>query len=159
MSLNWFDEILHGKLLLGSMPLMHDDILELERSGVSAVLSVQEEGEYFTSLPEMKNFRWMRLPIKDSYLGGMPTIEQIEEGAAILYQWIDVDQETVYVHCFTGQQRSPLICVGYLTMHWQLSLEAAIGLVTMKRTQVRFDEQHLQLLTSLLSIEKKNIFL
>ncbi len=155
MQLHWFDEILPGKLFCGEMPFGIDDLTELQDNGINAILTVQEENENTVSPLYLENFNWIRLPIPDIRLGGIPTEKQLRDGAKILHDWIDQKKYVVYVHCYAGQERSPLVCMSYLILWKGMEMESAISFVKEKRKLAHPSIEQLGVLRSLTEQEMK----
>ena len=154
-SFAFFHEILEGKLFLGAMPTNAAEMQMLLSTGIDSILTVQEEYEYGESLPSMERFLWRRLPIRDWNLGGLPTIDQLETGANLLHDWIDENDRIVYVHCFAGMGRSPLVCLAYLTKWMEMSLEEGLRFLRARRPQASPTLQQLEVLREMLG--RKNV--
>lgn len=119
-------------LAVGCAPLA-DNADELAAAGITAVLNLQEAGEWVwppESIPP--RFRWAGVPIVDSFRQGVPTVEQLAEAVETLRAW-RASGEVVYVHCALGLGRSPLVCMAYLAVAERLSLARAISLVHQRR--------------------------
>ena len=156
MQPNWFSEILPEKLFLGAMPFDEYEVQQLRANGVTAILTIQEENEYETDLPSFKKFKWRRLSIRDSNLGGLPTEKQLGNAAEILHQWLDVEHHVVYIHCYAGQGRSPLVTMAYLSLWQNMSPDDAIQFVRDKREYARPTPGQIQILRSLLKKRKNS---
>ena len=154
-SFAFFHEILEGKLFLGAMPTNAAEMQMLLSTGIDSILTVQEEYEYGENLPSMESVLWKRLPIRDWNLGGLPTIDQLETGANLLHDWIDENDRIVYVHCFAGMGRSPLVCLAYLTKWKKMSLEEGLRFLRARRPQASPTLQQLEVLREMLG--RKNV--
>jgi protein tyrosine phosphatase (PTP) superfamily phosphohydrolase (DUF442 family) len=117
-------------LFVGAAPLADDDFQQLKALGVTAILSLQTEGDgqegaierersaaveagiSFTNLPvtdfDRLELRW-KLP------KCVATVERILAGG-----------DTLYVHCTAGVNRSPTVVVAYLHKSLRWSLEEAL---------------------------------
>ena len=137
------------------MPFDEFEVEQLRVNGVTAILTIQEENEYETALPLFKKFKWKRLPIRDSNLGGLPTEEQLEKAAEILHQWLDIEKEIVYIHCYAGQGRSPLVTMAYLSLWQNMDVDEAIQFVKDKREHARPTSGQIQVLLSLIEKRKR----
>lgn len=130
-----FDWVLPGKLAVGAAPSREEDIAELNRMGVTAVLTLQEQVyEEIQPHPVIQNgdFKWGRMPIKDSFSGGVPTPDQLGKAVWRLHHWLE-SGEVVLVHCNLGNGRAPLVCMAYLVVHRSLRMTEAIAQVKRAR--------------------------
>ena len=88
--------------------------------GFTAALSLQESYEDGPEHQEMPpGFTQAQVPIRDGIVGGIPSVDQIAEAVEKLHGLLD--NHVVYVHCFAGVGRSPLVCAAYLA-RYHLSL-------------------------------------
>ncbi len=109
LRLSW---VLAGELAVGTAPWRADDLLELEREGVAAVLSLcrEQEGPLAEGLARI--FPWRRVPLPD-HRGPEPlTTAHLERALEAL---ADLRPHgAVYVHCVAGVERSPLVAMAWL---------------------------------------------
>ena len=130
--------ILPNELYVGSAP-DDEDIAELKKIGIKAVLDLTETTDGYAANACIKNeFDYVHYPLKDVYQfppligkGCPPTLNQIHELCNIMRQWQN-EQKPIFVHCRSGANRSPLICMAYLAIVKRMKLNKAIGLVSMK---------------------------
>jgi atypical dual specificity phosphatase len=122
-----FSWVLPDELAVGSFP--HDaSIYKLDRSGITAVLTLTEDFEAQMP-PEMAhNFVWHRIPMPDGYTGGIPDVSHFQAGVQVIEFWRQRNN-TVYVHCLAGIGRSASMCVAYVAKSKGLPFEEALELV------------------------------
>ena len=96
----------------------------LKDFGISGVLSLCDQKEVaFSALLENK-FKHCYFPIPDHSYGIDPSIEQVLEALKKIYELRDFGP--VFVHCYAGVERSPLICMAWLITQHQLSPQRAL---------------------------------
>jgi protein tyrosine/serine phosphatase len=109
LRLSW---VLAGELAVGTAPWLAEDLAELEREGVSAVLSLCREQEGPLAVELGRVFAWRRVPLPD-HRGPEPLtpahLERALETLAVLRV-----HGPVYVHCAAGVERSPLVAMAWL---------------------------------------------
>jgi protein-tyrosine phosphatase len=114
-------------IYLGKAPATDEDIRRLKDAGVTVILNLQEVSESPTPTPELKqNFKWRRIPTKDSIYGGIPDREWLDECTRRLEEWTQAG-EKVYVHCLMGKGRSPLVVMTHLVLNEGMRLSKAIA--------------------------------
>jgi hypothetical protein len=104
------------------------DVGELKEMGITAVLSLQEEGESPAPDEIRREFAWRRIPMRDSLYGGVPTVEWLAECVGQIEEWVRQGHR-VYVHCQMGRGRSPAVCMAYLAGARRMRLARAIAQV------------------------------
>lgn len=115
-------------LLIGSIGAALN-VEYLTNIGVTHILTVADNLP--PSFPE--TFTYKNLEIRDEI---SCNILEVFESAI---EFIDsaLDQGKILVHCFAGKSRSAAICCAYLIRKLQMTLEAALSLITAKRPCVR----------------------
>lgn len=117
--------ILDAKLAVGAAPTRYE---VLERLGFSAALSLQESREGGPEHNEIRRgFTRVQVPIRDGVVGGVPTLDQVETAVTALRDLLA--DHVVYVHCYAGVGRSPLVCIAYLARFHAMSASEAIRFV------------------------------
>ncbi|CAM0137284.1 unnamed protein product [Umbelopsis sp. WA50703] len=66
----------------------------------------------------------------------VPTLEDIQHGAAILVDAAEKNQGTIYLHCKAGRGRSAAIALCYLLRRYQLNPHDAQRVLNKARAQV-----------------------
>lgn len=112
MKFNW---ILKKELAVGSAPYAERHIKLLKDYEIRGVLSLCDQKEVAFSALLEKNFRHCYFPIPDHSYGIDPSIEQVLEALKKIYELRDFGP--VYVHCYAGVERSPLICMAWLVKY------------------------------------------
>jgi protein-tyrosine phosphatase len=120
-----FSWILDDRLAVGAAPTRYDVLVRL---GFSAALSLQEANEDGPEHGEApKGFVQAQVPIRDGIVGGIPSVDQIAEAVERLRELLD--NHVVYVHCFAGVGRSPLVCAAYLARHHGMEAAESLAFV------------------------------
>ena len=146
---NWWDTVIFDKdqgekIILGALPLeygtLRNDLDELMKLGIRAVLSVTEEWEMnthglFTPITkkqcEEKGCEHMQLSAED--FKTIP-IEVIEKGVEFIRKNV-IAKKPVYIHCKAGRGRSVLILTCYLIKYHNMSVKEAFETIYDKRPQ------------------------
>ena len=118
------DWILKNELAVGPAPTTKKHIMMLQAEGINCLLSLCSTEE--ASPPEeIKNFfRTDRFVLPDHKSGRAPTADEIK---IALDKLINMSKfGSVYVHCFAGIERSPLICMAYLIKIHHLTSQQAL---------------------------------
>lgn len=121
--MNWFDGSEDGgrlwpsdsvdlaqitpQLYVGARPWA-DDWKRFQELGITVFVSLQAEREPAAPWRAAEGYLW--LPTVD---GDSPSLAQLELGVAFIDQAIRAGRK-VFVHCFAGVGRSPLLCAAYL---------------------------------------------
>lgn len=111
----WDADFVSPMVAVGAAP-MTLDVDRLRRSGIGAILNVQEEQEDTVPAAVREAFDWVRIPTRDSFFGGVPTVEWLDRCVEQIHTWVRQGKK-VYVHCKMGQGRSPLVCMAYLVKY------------------------------------------
>ena len=123
-----FSWILQDKLAVGPAPR---DYETLQGLGFSAAVNLQEksEGGPFTG-PIPPGFEAVQIPIEDGVVGGIPTVVQVTRSVEAVHGLLK--SHKVYVHCYAGVGRSPMVCIAYLAQFEGMKLEEAIKFVSQR---------------------------
>lgn len=133
-------DIVNGKLLVGSRPEDAGDVEQLRRLGITAVLSLQSDSDLIRTglswaalwrLQVERGLEVHRYSIID--FNPQDLIDKLE-GAVDLLEELTTRHERVYVHCTAGVNRSPTICIAWLFMRQDRSVDAAMEEVLRRRT-------------------------
>lgn len=121
LNFNW---ILINELAVGALPKTFEDIDFLKKEGVDCILSLCDKNE--GDLPENLNkfFFCERFVLPDHSSERIPTIEEINKSLVILKNLLK--KGAVYVHCYAGIERSPLLCMAYLISHKNIDRQTAL---------------------------------
>lgn len=121
-SLRW---IIPKTLAIGSLPTMADYSKLLEAK-IQVVFSLCLELEGELPIAIKQGFKWVAIPLPDSHYEHPLQVEQLAEAVAQLHQLVEANQST-YIHCFAGIERSPTVCIAYLCLHKKMELWAALN--------------------------------
>ena len=86
----------------------HQHIMEMVPKSLKFVILVQ------------KSFNFIRIVLPDHKHDRSITFKEIEDSISTLVNLLEGGK--VYVHCYAGLERSPLICMGYLIYKKNLNL-------------------------------------
>jgi protein-tyrosine phosphatase len=129
-------------LFLGPYPQSREDVELLKAHGVTAVLSVQTDGDL-----RLRHIQWdrfeehyrqagidcYRLPIED--FNEEDLVAKLPAAVQLLKRLVDEGRQ-VYVHCTAGMGRSPAVVVMYLSQYHGKSLMEALEYVSACRAVV-----------------------
>jgi len=124
---------LDENLSCGSGPAHAEDIDELVKRGVGAVLSLQTDldlrqrgltWDVLWRLYVARRIATARLPIVD--FDKKDLLRQLDLAVAALARELDSGRH-VYVHCTAGLNRSPTVVIAYLMLHRGMAREEAVA--------------------------------
>ncbi len=116
--------VLVDELMVGSAPLKMDNLIELEKNGIKSVLSLCSDKEVV--IPnEINNFFVCKsFILPDHTYKRVTQSDEIITILGILEELIN--QGPVYVHCFAGVERSPLVCMAWLVKKYSMSINESL---------------------------------
>ena len=121
LSFSW---VLVDELMVGSAPLNKDHLMILEREGINSVLTLCSSKE--VNIPQDINnyFLHRSFILPDHTFKKYPQPDEIISVLEILENLIR--KGPVYVHCFAGIERSPLICMGWLIKKYKMGVNESL---------------------------------
>ncbi len=117
------DWVLPKQLAVGRLPRPGDGQM-LADAGITVVLTLCATAEGAVPDEVRQQFRCEQFILPDSNYVLPLDREQLAKAVAIVHRHIE-DRQRVYVHCLTGVERSPTVCIAYLCLHQSLDLWAA----------------------------------
>ena len=119
-----FDWVLIDELAVGALPKKDSHLSFLKDNNIKSIftLCAEEEGQLPINFKDQFNCNNYVLP--DHKSKTLPKIEDIKECINILENLIK--KGAVYVHCFAGVERSPLICLAYLITNKNIDMQNAL---------------------------------
>lgn len=114
-----FNWILVNKLAVGSYPREKKDFEKLKDEGIVSIFSLCNLDEILLNQNEVNNFIFKNLALPDHKSGRFPTGDEINKSINTLNFLIE--KGPVFVHCFAGIERSPLVCMAWLKINHKLS--------------------------------------
>ena len=119
-----FDWVLINKLGLGAFPKSDLHFETLKRKKIQSILTLCDpsEGELPIKFKEEFNCEHYFLP--DHRSKRFPTEEEIKSSINLVEKLME--NGSVYVHCFAGVERSPLVCIAYLMKNNNLEVQDAL---------------------------------
>ena len=119
-----FDWVLINKLAVGAFPKKELHFETLKNKKIKSILTLCDplEGQISSKFQEefncsnyvLPDHRSNRFPEKEAIISSVNIIENL------------MDKGAVYVHCFAGVERSPLVCIAYLMKHNNLNFQDAL---------------------------------
>ena len=121
LSFSW---VLVDELMVGSAPRLEDDLKQLESEGIKSILTLCSNEE--VDIPEGINKLFFResFVLPDHTFKRYPEPDEILEVLNILEKIMD--HGPVYVHCFAGIERSPLICMAWLIKKHKMEVNESL---------------------------------
>jgi atypical dual specificity phosphatase len=116
---------LGDRLLAGAMPFRADHVEALASEGVTVVVNLCEDREYWRDERELVLRAYLDAGITEHQL---PVIDGSTVPAAVLAEAVRVAHEaTVYVHCRGGRERSATVSAAIISATEGLSVERALA--------------------------------
>ena len=141
---NW---VLADKLLVGEAPHKLENINLLKRYGINSILCLCDEKEFPTSNEIKKSFNFIRIVLPDHKHDRSITFKEIEDSISTLVNLLEGGK--VYVHCYAGFERSPLVCMAWLIREEKIPFQNAVDYVTQIHPGTNPIPEHLRLLQTL----------
>ena len=147
-----FDWVLIDELAVGPAPRKRHHIELLISSGIKGILSLCSENE--VPQPEIPPNKIVhrRMILPDHSYNREPTVNEISSTLCELKHL--KSSGPVFVHCKAGIERSPLICIAWLTMEKNLSIQTALDYLMQIHPGTNPLANHLMIIEELLI--KKN---
>lgn len=143
--------IITGKLAIGPMPRSIEDWELLEKSGIKKRFSCcYAEEHIFAPLPEGWKSSGVCLP--DHRAQEHLTVDNLVFALKKAINFIDKDNNPVYLHCFAGQERSALLATGIVSLTENKDLFESLAWVRQCYPQARPLYEHLDILERALLI-------
>lgn len=119
-----FSWILVEEIAVGSLPKQNSDLEFLKQEGIKCILTLcaKNEGEIAENISEY--FYCKRFVLPDHSSKRIPTKDELTEALNILKDLIT--KGPVYIHCFAGVERSPLLCMAYLMTSNNIDRQTAL---------------------------------
>ena len=118
-----FNWVLLNKLAVGSYPRETSNFKKLTDEGISSILCLCDNSEIKTDQNKINKFSFNQFPLPDHRSKRFPTLNEINQVIDLLENLIN--NGPVFIHCYAGIERSPLICMAWLIKKHNLSsLEA-----------------------------------
>ncbi len=119
-----FSWVLVDELMVGSAPTLEAHLTALESEGIKSILTLCSNKE--VDIPEVINKLFYResFILPDHTFRTYPKPEEILEVLNILEKIMD--HGPVYVHCFAGIERSPLICMAWLIKNHNMEVNESL---------------------------------
>tara|TARA_B100000212_G_scaffold288705_1_gene229811 strand:+ start:25805 stop:26251 length:447 start_codon:yes stop_codon:yes gene_type:complete len=118
-----FNWILINKLALGSLPKEFNDFQKLNKQGIKSIMCLCSKKEIEISkeiIKEIEKFEIIKYPLPDHRYDKLPSINEVNEAVEILNNLIE--KGPVFIHCYAGLERSPLICMAWLIKYKKLTI-------------------------------------
>ena len=120
-TINW---VLVNELAIGTAPCTESHLDLLAEQGIRAVLSLCSSLEMPPPKDLHQRFICERLVLPDHRSGRMPDLAEIEAALDVLSRLLC--KGPVFVHCAAAIERSPLLCLCWLVIHYRQSPQSAL---------------------------------
>ena len=119
------------KLIVGSCPVLREDVLALKEEDVTAILNLQTDGdfeywsidwEYVKRAYDESRILAVRYPIRDFDMAHLR--ERLQGGVELLDEMLS--DHTVYLHCSAGINRSPTVAIAFIMRDMDMGMEDAV---------------------------------
>jgi atypical dual specificity phosphatase len=115
---------LGARLLAGRMPFADEHVATLAAEGVTAVVNLCEEREYWLGERDALGRAYARAGIREHHL-------PVPDGATVPRDVVEraveiASEETVYVHCRGGRERSATVAVALLAAGEAIGVDDAL---------------------------------
>jgi atypical dual specificity phosphatase len=122
---------LNHRLLAGAMPHAAEHVAALQSEGVSVVINLCEQREYWDGERET-----VMAAYAESGITELPL--PVKDGATVPHQVIDaavegMGSDVVYVHCRGGRERSATVATALLAASEQMPIDRALELACTRR--------------------------
>ena len=145
----YFDWVLINELAVGPAPRKPHHIELLISAGIKGILSLCSEDE--VSQPEIpaNQLQHQRIILPDHSYSREPSVNEIMSTLHELKQLKTIGP--VFVHCKAGIERSPLICIAWLVMEKNLSIQSALDYLMQVHPGTNPLANHLMIIEELLA--------
>ena len=118
------DWVLINEIAIGKVPYKNEHFNALKNEGISSILSLCSEQEFFIPKNLYIDFVHERIILPDHKAGKAPCIEDILRVLGKLKKLTSYGP--VYVHCIASMERSPLICMAWLIKEHNLKVQESL---------------------------------
>jgi hypothetical protein len=139
------------RLALGGFPSQPEHWQALEAAGIRQVFSCCDPAEASWEPPGHWNSSQLTLP--DHRCSTPPTAAQLHQALEQLEGMLTSDQRPLYLHCWAGMERSPLLAVGLLCRMESFPFFDALSQVRSLHPPAKPITAHLVVLEQLLSTD------
>ena len=122
ITFNW---VLINQIAIGSGPSNVDDLALLSNFGIKSILSLCSSDEVCLPVISSNFFNHERYILPDHKSGKLVKAFEIDEALIVLESLLKLGP--VFVHCFAGIERSPLICIAWLISRHNISIKDALS--------------------------------
>jgi hypothetical protein len=137
------------RLAIGGYPHGQEHWQGLEAAGIGQVFSCCDPGEGSWDPPA--HWPSARLTLPDHRSSAPPSAAQLQQALDQLHGMLTGDQPPLYLHCWAGMERSPLLAVGLLCRLEGIPFFEALAQVRSLHRRARPITAHLVVLEELLS--------
>ena len=122
------DWVLRDEIALGSAPKRIEHLNYLNDLNIRSILSLCSEEEAPPPLEMKDKFTCSRLVLPDHRQGRLPKSSEIKAALNLLKD-LKENSGPTFVHCVASMERSPLICIAWLVVENNYSLQIALDYV------------------------------
>ena len=144
-----FDWVLIDELAVGPAPRKQHHIELLISAGIKGILSLCSEDEVPQPEIPANQLHHRRIILPDHSYNREPSVNEISSTLHELKQL--KSKGPVFVHCKAGIERSPLICIAWLAMEKNLSIQTALDYLMQVHPGTNPLANHLMIIEELLT--------
>lgn len=119
-----FDWVLIDELAVGALPKNDSHLSFLKNNNIKSIFTLCSKEEGHVPINFQNHFNCINYVLPDHRSKKLPKIEEIKECINILENLLK--KGGVYVHCFAGVERSPLICLAYLITNKNIDVQNSL---------------------------------
>ena len=116
--INW---VLVNELAVGALPNKESHLSILKQFKIRSIISLCDSDEGQIPAVIQKEFICKKYVLPDHRSKKIPTLDQIKTCINLVEELLN--NGPVYIHCFAGVERSPMVCMAYLITHRNLDLQ------------------------------------
>ena len=144
-----FDWVLIDELAVGPAPRKQHHVELLVSAGITGIMSLCSQDEVPQPEIPANKIQHRRIILPDHSYGREPTVNEINSTLRELKQLKSIGP--VFVHCKAGIERSPLICIAWLAMEKNLSIQSALDYLMRVHPGTNPLASHLMIIEELLA--------
>ena len=116
--------VLIDEIAVGEAPKREEDLDSLEKIGIKSILTLCSEEEVLLPSEIGVRFSHLRSFMPDHNGNRLPTTEEVKGALSKLNSLLN--KGAVYVHCYAGIERSPLLCMAWLMTNKKLDQQTSL---------------------------------
>ena len=119
--INW---VLNKQIAIGNVPESQEDFDKLIGFNIKTIITLCNEEEATFSERFSRLFKFERYILPDHKSSRSPRLSQLKAALSLIK--INLKYGPIFIHCFAGVERSPLVCMAWLVKECKLTSEQAL---------------------------------